>query len=152
MSRLSPPPPAAPLAGSTATRAGSPGLRRLVLLAALSAAVGLGLGLTARGGGDPDLVPLLGFMAATKAGIALGAALLVDWRLRHPAGRVLAVLLVGGAALALAGPVVMFDTSQLRLGGLMHYAGLGMLALLAWRDRVAVGAILAAAVEARRRG
>jgi hypothetical protein len=152
MSRLSPPPPAAPLAGSTATRAGSPGLRRLVLLAALSAAVGLGLGLTARGGGDPDLARCSASWRPPRRASRSAAALLVDWRLRHPAGRVLAVLLVGGAALALAGPVVMFDTSQLRLGGLMHYAGLGMLALLAWRDRVAVGAILAAAVEARRRG
>ncbi len=142
----------APLAGSAVTPPASPLPRRVLLWAvlALAAAAGLSAG-AGPAPGDAELAALLRFMAATKAGIALAAALVVDWRLRHPARPLLVASLVAAAATSLAGPALMFGLTDMSLGGVLHYAGLGALLLLAWLDRAATGAILREAVARRRR-
>ncbi len=127
---------------------------RLALLAALGLAVAA-VGVLGRGGPplDADFAALLGFMAATKAGIALGAAALVWWRLGHPLRGGLATGLIAASAAALAGPVLMLlNPEVLHLGAVLHYGGLGALALLAWLDRAAIGALLSQAVARRRAG
>ncbi len=152
MSRLDRAHPPAPLAATPVARP-APALPRRILLwsaLALAAAAGVVAG-AAPAPADPELTALLRFMAAMKAGIALGAALLVDWRLRHPIRPFLAGAAVVAAATALAGPALMFGTVQMTLGGILHYAGLGALLLLAAVDRVAIGAILREAVSRRRR-
>jgi hypothetical protein len=151
MSHLDRPIPAAAEVSTSARPA--PALPRRVLLwsaLALAAALGLLAG-AAPAPADPELAALLRFMAATKAGIALGAALLVDWRLRHPIRPALAVAAIAAAATALGGPALMFGLVQMTLGGVLHYAGLGALLLLAALDRAAIGAILREAVSRRRR-
>ncbi|WP_376093459.1 hypothetical protein ACE7GA_25570 [Roseomonas sp. CCTCC AB2023176] len=135
-------------------RASASGLSwRLTLLVALSVTAvatlvaGAGNGLA----DDPDLATLLRVTSITKGVIALGAATIVEWRLRHPIGWPKAAAAITAAALALAGPLVMFGLAHFQAGAALHYAGLGSLGLLAWLDRKPIAALLAAAAEDRRR-
>jgi hypothetical protein len=150
MSRLDRIHPAPPAATAIAAPA-SPLPRRILLWSALALAAALGLWAgAAPTPADPELTALLRFMAAMKAGIALGAAFLLDWRLRHPIRPTLAAASIAAAATALAGPALMFGLVQMTLGGILHYAGLGALLFLAALDRAAIGAILRDAVSRRR--
>jgi hypothetical protein len=152
MSRLDRAHPPAPLAATPVAQPAPSLPRRLLLWSTLALAATLGLLAGAAPlPADPELTALLRFMAATKAGIALGAALLVDWRLRHPIRPALAAAAITASATALAGPALMFGLVQMTLGGVLHYAGLGALLLLAALDRAAIGAILREAVSRRRR-
>lgn len=65
------------------------GIGRALALASLAGFAGFALGYAASAAAstsaDPELTVLLRFMALTKLAMALGAAVLVDWRLRYPA-------------------------------------------------------------------
>ncbi len=154
MSRLGPVRPVEAPALSRGATPASTLAPRIALLAALALAVAA-VGVLGRGGPplDADFAALLGFMAITKAGIALGAAVLVWWRLGHPLRGGTAGAVIAASATALAGPVLMLANPEaLHLGAVLHYGGLGALAGLAWRDRAAIGALLAQAVARRRAG
>ena len=156
MSRLDRHHPPAPFAGSRATpppvAPGGAASRRIALLAALVAATAaaLLLGNDPRAGDlDPDLATVLRVSVATKGLIALCVAAVVDWRLRHPVGGRTATAFIAAAALSLAGPAFAYGLIHLQTGLTLHYAGLGALALLAWRDRAAIAAIFEARAHRR---
>lgn len=154
MSRLERHHPPASFAGTRATTpVSAPGapartnLWRLALAAALlvSAAAAYLLGTDPRADAmDPDLVTVLRVSVATKGLIALCAAAAADWRLRHPIAAPTAAAVVAAASLAVAGPAFAYGLTHLETGLTLHYAGLAALALLAWRDRTAIAALLAA--------
>ena len=151
MSRLDRHHPPAPFAGTRIVRPTASPARRIALLASLvtGVAAALLLGGTTADLGDPDLAVVLRTTAATKALIILGAAWLVDWRLRHPAGRATAAALIVAVTAALSGTALMFGLAEFRAGAALHYAGLAALGFLAWRDRAAIAAILAARASRR---
>lgn len=126
----------------------------LVAMAGLAAAAAFQLG-AARAVGlaqdDTGLATVIRFMVTTKVAIALGLAVLVEWRLRHAASPGLMVGLILSTALAVAGPTLMWHLADLRLGAAFYYAGLAGLGLLAWLDRGMISALLAQAVARRRR-
>ncbi len=125
----------------------------LVVVGMLAAGAAFQLG-AARAAGlaqdDTGLATVIRFMVATKVAIALGLAMLVERRLRHAANPGLVVGLILSAALAIAGPAVMWHLADLRLGAAFYYSGLAGLSLLAWLDRGTISALLAQTVARRR--
>jgi hypothetical protein len=104
----------------------------LLTLAALAAAAGLlatGPALV-----DPELVMLLRFMAVLKAAMAIGALVLVAWRLRRPAGPALAASGIASVAFMAAGAGLIWSLGHVALGAVLFHAGLFTLLVAAWRD------------------
>ena len=117
--------------------------RRLPWPAILCAAVGTaGLAgvLTGRlasaetGGMEWQLVFLLRFMAAVKAGLVLGALGLAQWRLRRPASDRLAAGYGLALAAMAAAPGLIWSLSAIASGAACFHAGLLLYLVLAWRD------------------
>lgn len=159
MSRLSRLHEPAPLALSLA--AGEPNTSRKAVIARMALAAVSILAVVAAfhigserasgaAGGDAALATVIRFMVVMKASIALGVAMLVERRLRHPARRAMVTALIVATATALAGPALMWHLDDLRLGAAFYYLGLATIAVLAWLDRATIGALLAAAVARRK--
>jgi len=89
---------------------------------------------------DAELVPLLRFMALIKAGMALGAAALTQWRLRREAGVWVAGALVGSTALMMGAPGLIWALTHVVLGAVLFHAGLVVFLVAAARDGFGVKA------------
>ncbi len=121
---------------------------RTVLLVILAAAALAGLLSAASPGASlaavhagADLTRLLRFMAVLKAGIAVGAAGAVFWRLGVPVSLPwLAAYAVAGGAMA-AGPGVIWAMAHVGVGALLLHGGLLATILLLWRDPATAGRI-----------
>jgi hypothetical protein len=111
-------------------------LAMLVWLVAGSAGLaGLLLGLQAAPPRiDAELVPLLRFMAVLKAGMAVGTAALVQWRLRVNAGISLKLALLGSTALMMFAPGLIWSLNHLIAGAVVFHTGLLVLLVAASRD------------------
>jgi hypothetical protein len=83
---------------------------------------------------DAALVPLLRFMAVLKAGMAIGAAALVQWRLQGEAGAALKWSLLGATALMMAAPGLIWELNHIILGAVVFHTGLVMFLVAAARD------------------
>lgn len=82
----------------------------------------------------PELVRLMRFMAALKAGLALLAVGAVVWRLRAPVvvGRFVAY--AAAVAAMSAGPGLIWGMSDIVAGSALLHGGLLATVLLLWRD------------------
>jgi hypothetical protein len=112
----------------------SPALQLWLILGATGLA-GLWLGLQASPPRmDPELVPLLRFMAVLKAGMAIGAAALAQWRLQSPTGVPLKLALLGSTALMISAPGLIWGLNHLVVGAVVFHAGLLIFLVAAARD------------------
>ena len=112
-----------------------PALIAAVLLAAV-AAFALGHEPAAHNAApaDADLARLLRFMAVIKAGMAVMASWLVDWRLRFAAPPRLATAYIAALALMVAGPGLIWSMTHIIVGAVLFHAGLLLLLALGWAD------------------
>jgi hypothetical protein len=127
-----------PFAATSPRAAGAIPLPRAAQLAVaicLLAAVAGYLASFGRAPHDAELVPLLRFMAAVKAGMALLAVALVCWRLRFPMRPGLAAAAIGGAALMAAAPGMIWQMQHMILAAVLFHGGLLLLLGLGWADR-----------------
>jgi hypothetical protein len=130
--------PPAPISGAqVSVRTGSrvsPAIQ-LWLVVGTAGLAGLLLGLhTAPPRMDAELVPLLRFMAVLKAGMAIGAAALVQWRLQGPAGLPLKLALLGSTALMMFAPGLIWSLNHLIAGAVVFHTGLLIFLVAAARD------------------
>ena len=116
-----------------ALRVARPFWRPLLALAVLGTAT---LALTTQPGPhDPELATLLRFMAVVKAGMALGAAALVGWRMGSPVRPMAALGYIAGTAGMAAGAGLIWQLGHIGAGALLVHGGLLALAGIAWVDR-----------------
>lgn len=110
----------------------TPHLARRILLVATAPALAASVVVVAHGnatGADPDLVRVLRFMAAMKAGFALIAWAACFWRLARPAASWRTAVYVSGPPVMIAGTAGMWSLHHLGASALgLH---LGLLAVLA---------------------
>jgi hypothetical protein len=128
---------------SPAPRSGAaiaPAARAILICAAGLAAAGtfaapllLGSG-TLPMAGETEFTTLLRFMALMKAAMALGAAVLICWRLKYPASRRLAVAYIIAAVLMAAAPGLIWHMTAIWKGAALFHAGLVLFLILAWAD------------------
>jgi hypothetical protein len=86
-------------------------------------------------GFEPQLILLIRFMALMKLGLAIGAGLLVAWRLgRSPTPRIAAGYTAGTMLMA-GGPALMWHMHYIIFGSALFYAGLVLLVILARGDK-----------------
>ena len=123
---------------------------RLALVGAAGVAGVLGF----MGGGDDgagsDLVLLMRFMAGVKAAMALGAVVLVAWRMGAPMGRGTMTAYVVATAVMAVGPGLIWNMQDVAYGAMAVHGGLSAIMLIAWRDRQGWNGVLGAAVARRR--
>jgi hypothetical protein len=100
---------------------------------------------------DGELIMLLRFMAAVKAGMALAGMAAAFWRLGYPASPLLATAYVGSVVLMCAAPVLIWQLAHVAIGAALFHAGLALLVVALFADRGGAPA-LARATWARRRG
>lgn len=132
----------ASISAGTHPRAGHVALpvpNRTVLVAAVAGAVLAGFAVAGWGADAPrmadgELTHLLRMMAVLKLVLALGAAFLVDWRLRQPVGPRAVAAYVAGAGMMAAGPGLIWGLAHLVLGAVLFHAGVAMLLVLACKD------------------
>jgi hypothetical protein len=139
MSFLGRPPEAASASQSVrplpSVRAGLPPALLVWGIGGAAGLVGLLIGLQAAPPRmDAALVPLLRFMAVIKAGMAVGAGALVQWRLQGDAGIWLKWSLLGATALMMVGPGVIWGLNHIVLGALLFHAGLVVFLVASARD------------------
>lgn len=96
---------------------------------------------------EPDLALLLRSMAVTKAGLALGAAWLVGWRLRHPAPAPVTFGLLAAMAGMAAGAALIWRVTPAGAGAITFHASLALALLTLAADRRALAALLAARAQ-----
>jgi hypothetical protein len=105
------------------------------LVAATAGLAGVLLGLqSAPPRMDAELVPLLRFMAVLKAAMAIGAAALVQWRLRGHARVPLKLALLGSTALMMSAPGLIWSLNHLVAGAVVFHTGLLVFLVAAARD------------------
>ena len=90
---------------------------------------------TQTGPHDPELATLLRFMAVVKAGMALGAAALVGWRLGWPVRPATGLAYIAGVSGMAAGAGLIWQLGHVGIGALLVHGGLVALVGLAWLDR-----------------
>ncbi len=88
----------------------------------------------ARQAAGPELTHLLQMMAGLKLALALGAAVLIDWRLRQPAGPMAAAGYLVALGLMSAGPGLVWGMAHVMLGAGLLHAGLLTLIVLSCKD------------------
>jgi hypothetical protein len=116
-------------------------LRVLLLLSiAAASACGFAFGALRAQGAAPaemeaELANLLRAMALIKLGLAAGCAWLVDWRLRQPCDRRLALGYVAAVALVMAPPGMIWFVTDLGFASVLFHSGLLLGLVLAFRDR-----------------
>jgi hypothetical protein len=130
-----PPIPASSAQTIVRHKTGFPPTLQLWLFAGAAGLAGLWLGLQAAPPRmDAELVPLLRFMAVLKAGMAIGAAALVQWRLQSPTGALLRLALIGSTALMMGAPGVIWGLRHLVVGAVVFHTGLLIFLVAAARD------------------
>lgn len=82
-----------------------------------------------------ELVMLLRFMAAIKAAMALGAIVLIGWRLGFAAPVTLALAYAVAAMAMAAAPVLIWQLAHVAIGAMLFHSGLIVLLGAAWIDR-----------------
>ena len=117
------------------------GACRIVLLAGGATACIAGFALTgtpatqrAADAAAPDLAHLLRMMALLKLALAVGAACLVDWRLRQPVSARVAAGYLLAAGLVVTAPGLIWGLAHVVLGAALFHAGLALLIVLACTD------------------
>ena len=90
---------------------------------------------TEAGAGDPDLMVLLRFMAVVKAGMAIGIAALVAWRMREPVRFAPASAYVAAVCSMAAGAGLIWQLGHVAAGAVLVHGGLAAFAVAAWMDR-----------------
>ena len=134
----------------------APAMGRLLLAAALLAGAAAGFLATgdqaasaATASAGRELTHLLRAMAGMKALFAAGAASVTYWRLGSPIGWPRLALYAAATASMAAGPGLIWDMADVKLGALLLHGGLLATILLLWRDP-AMSARLASAIAVRR--
>lgn len=125
---------------------------RLLLAAAVVGAATFALA-TQPGPHDPELAALLRFMAVVKAGMALGAAALLAWRLGWPVRPATGLGYIAGVSGMAAGAGLIWQLGHIGAGALLVHGGLVALASLAWLDRAGwdqAASALPASIRSRR--
>lgn len=125
-----------------------------VLVIALIGGASLGL-MTGGGAADPELVLLLRFMAVVKAGMAVGAAALVAWRMRYAIRPAMAMGYVFEVFSMAAGTGLIWQLGHIPVGAMLVHGGLAGLAVLAWLDRAGwnqAAIAMSASIRSRRSG
>jgi hypothetical protein len=125
-----------------------------VLAAALIGGAVVGL-MTGGGAADPELALLLRFMAVVKAGMAVGAAAAVAWRMRQPVRFVPAMAYVAAISSMAAGAGLIWQLGHVAAGAVLVHGGLVALAVSAWVDRagwVQAASVMSASMRSRRSG
>ena len=83
---------------------------------------------------EPALVNLLRFMASLKAGMAIGAAVLADWRLREGGSALVNSGLIASTALMAIAPGLIWGLSHVMAAAALFHAGLLSFLLIAYLD------------------
>lgn len=98
---------------------------------------GAALGLMLGGGAaaDPELAMLLRFMAVIKAGMAVGIAALVAWRMREPMRFMPASAYVAAVFSMATGAGLIWQLGHVGAGAVLVHGGLAAFAVAAWMDR-----------------
>lgn len=107
---------------------------RLILPVAVLAAAAFALA-TPPGPTDFELGMLLRFMAVVKAGMALGAATLIAWRMGTPVRPAVAAGYVVATAAMAGGAGLIWQLAHIGTGAALVHGGLLALLIVAWRDR-----------------
>ena len=82
-----------------------------------------------------ELTRLLRAMALLKLLLVVGAAWLVDWRLRFPAHPALAGAYLASLAAMASGPGLVWGMAQVVPGAVLLHGGLAVMLVLFWRDK-----------------
>jgi hypothetical protein len=85
-------------------------------------------------GFETHLILLIRFMALIKLGVAIGAALLVWWRLGRSPSPCMAAGYTAGTMLMAGGPALMWHMNHIILGSVLFYAGLVLIVIFARGD------------------
>ena len=103
---------------------------------------------------DPELLVLLRFMAVVKAAMALGAAVLVAWRLGWPVRIAMVLGYVVATSSMAGGAGLIWQLGHVGVGAVLVHGGLAALIAVGWLDRAAwdqAASTISVSIRSRRR-